>query len=59
MLRFIWHCLFVERPVHQAFAPLVATLPKNSFSSKKKVATLYLKITIHLILRISDGFRMS
>jgi hypothetical protein len=39
--------------------PLVATLPKNSYSSKKKVATLSLKISVHLILRISGGFRMS
>jgi hypothetical protein len=37
---------------------LVATLPKNSFSIKK-VATLSLKINVHLILRISEGFGQS
>ena len=37
---------------------MAAILAKNSFS-KKKVATLSLKITVHLILLISEGFRMS
>jgi hypothetical protein len=32
---------------------------KKLIFGKKKVATLSLKITVHLILRISEGFRMS
>jgi len=32
---------------------------KKPIFFKKKVATLSLKITVHLILRISVGFRMS